>query len=213
MFAENRFLKIQFNRMFNTYYMFNSIFIFIRSDSLFAFCLIFSWRSAYLREREIEIIGMHRDFFTWFTIGFSVIWANFDEKYNLILYDGIQTSTEIPRHRHRMWPARFSSQKQPQETGNWLCLISFKMIWMHVCVCASFLFSVCRFAKVCLFASVLSLQIRSKWFSVLWLLPQHIMFSFVFHLCFGGLLFTLTVDLFDKVCMQEVKTLYSKANC
>lgn len=57
------------------------------------------------------------------------------------------THTQTPS----MWPAR--SQPKPQETGNWRCLISFKMFY--------FGFG-CRFAKVRLFALVVSLHVSIK---------------------------------------------------
>lgn len=75
------------------------------------------------------------------TVGFSVIWNS------CYLISETDTHTQTPS----MWPAR--SQPKPQETGNWRCLISFKMFY--------FGFG-CRFAKVRLFALVVSLHVSIK---------------------------------------------------
>lgn len=63
-----------------------------------------------------DIIGMHRDFYTWF--------ARFLADFKLLSRNSVWFLL------HSMWPAQHGRRK-PRETGNWWCLISF--LWFFLC--------------------------------------------------------------------------------
>lgn len=102
------------------------------------------------KEQQTEIIGMHRDFFTWFTSfrSFSV---------RCLICSHICTQhVAKPMSSATQRNKKNSNLKRPEIGDAWFRL----KCW---CVFAWF---VCRFCESFLFTMVLSLQIRSKCFHV-----------------------------------------------